>query len=57
MNEMERIKAIILPILRGYGVSRAGLFGSCVRGEMTPDSDIDILVEIDSDINDTHRLC
>jgi predicted nucleotidyltransferase len=28
-------------------VKRAYLFGSAVRGEQTPDSDIDILVELD----------
>jgi predicted nucleotidyltransferase len=49
--KIEQIKQKILPILRRYGVKRVGLFGSCVRGEMTPDSDIDILVEIDSDIS------
>lgn len=50
-THIEEIKQKILPILRRYGVKRVGLFGSCVRGEMTPDSDIDILVEIDSDIS------
>jgi hypothetical protein len=50
-SHVEHIKRKILPILRRYGVKRIGLFGSCVRGEMTPDSDIDILVEIDSDIS------
>ncbi len=29
-----------------YGVSRAFLFGSYARGEQTPDSDIDIVVEL-----------
>lgn len=28
-----------------YGVDRIGLFGSFVRGEQHPDSDIDLLVE------------
>ncbi len=28
-----------------YGVKNIGLFGSFVRGDQTPDSDIDILVE------------
>jgi len=37
--------------LNRYGVSRAGVFGSLVRGEMTEGSDIDILVEIKSDIS------
>ena len=41
----------ILPILHQYDVQKAGLFGSCVRGEMKEDSDIDILVEIKKDIS------
>jgi hypothetical protein len=48
---LERIKQSILPILRRYGVSKAALFGSVVRGQMQADSDIDILVQIDSDIS------
>jgi predicted nucleotidyltransferase len=47
---LERIKQSILPILRRYGVSKAALFGSVVRSQMQADSDIDILVQIDSDI-------
>lgn len=31
--------------LSQYGISNIGLFGSFVRGEQTPHSDIDILVE------------
>lgn len=34
------------PILKKYGVSRASLFGSVVRGEMRKGSDIDFLVEV-----------
>ena len=49
--KVDEIKTRILPILRRYGVKRAGLFGSCVRGEMREDSDIDILVEIEKDIS------
>lgn len=33
--------------LKGFGVKRCGLFGSFVRGEQTPNSDIDILVEFE----------
>lgn len=36
----------IIPILKKYGVTRASLFGSVVRGEETKESDIDILVEV-----------
>lgn len=28
-----------------YGISRIGIFGSVARGQHTPDSDVDILVE------------
>jgi uncharacterized protein len=35
---------IILPLLEPYGVERVALFGSVVRGEAKPESDIDILV-------------
>ena len=33
--------------LRALGVGRIGLFGSFLRGEQRPDSDIDLLVEFD----------
>jgi len=35
--------------LRARGVRRAAVFGSVARGDGRPDSDIDILVEIDPD--------
>jgi len=38
----------MLPELRDrYGVMALGVFGSYVRGEQTPDSDLDLLVEFD----------
>lgn len=40
------IKNKIIPILRKYGVIKASLFGSIVRGENTDQSDIDLLVEL-----------
>ncbi|WP_339812039.1 nucleotidyltransferase family protein [uncultured Imperialibacter sp.] len=33
------------PEIERFGVSKLGLFGSFVRNEQTPESDIDILVE------------
>ena len=33
--------------LRAQGVAHAALFGAMARGEQRPDSDIDIMVEID----------
>jgi len=49
--DIEQTRRKILPILQRYGVKRVGLFGSCVRGQMTADSDLDILVEIEQDIS------
>jgi Predicted nucleotidyltransferases len=34
-----------------YGVSRIELFGSYVRGEQRPDSDVDVLVEVDREVS------
>ena len=28
-----------------YGISRIGIFGSVARGEQTPESDVDVLIE------------
>lgn len=39
--------------LRQRGVRRAALFGSVARGNHRPDSDIDIMVEIDPDAHVT----
>jgi predicted nucleotidyltransferase len=50
-THIEEIKRKILPILRRYGVKRVGLFGSCVRGEIKGNSDVDVLVEIEKDIS------
>ena len=44
---IDEIKNKIIPILKKYGVKRAGIFGSVVRGEETEESDIDVLVEIE----------
>lgn len=47
MNEIEEIKKKIIPILKEFKVTRAGIFGSYARGEQKKKSDIDILAEID----------
>jgi len=38
---------LLAEVCRRYGVKELSLFGSAVRGEMRPDSDIDILVEFE----------
>jgi len=46
---MDKITVKIIPILKKYGVSRASLFGSVVRGDTHKNSDVDILVEVPKD--------
>ena len=50
-KSIKEIREIILPVLKRHKAKRAGLFGSIARGELSKDSDIDILVEIDDDIS------
>ncbi|RPI94640.1 MAG: hypothetical protein EHM32_06545 [Spirochaetales bacterium] len=49
--DIDGIKKSITEILRKQDVKKAGLFGSIVRGDFSPDSDIDILIEF----NDKHN--
>ena len=42
---LEEVKRKITPILKKAGVQYAGVFGSIARGEVRPDSDVDILVK------------
>jgi len=51
MNEIEEIKKKIVPILKKFKVTKAGIFGSYARGEQKKRSDVDILVEIDESID------
>lgn len=44
-QSVEDIKRKILPILQKFGVVKASLFGSLVRGEANATSDLDLLVE------------
>ena len=43
---VDEIKKKIVPLLQAFRVPRAGLFGSAARGEMSMDSDIDVLVDL-----------
>lgn len=44
-DQVSEIRDKILNILRYNNVKRASLFGSVVRGELSDESDIDILIE------------
>lgn len=46
MRELE-ITSKLIPVLKQQGVRRAAIFGSFARGEETPESDVDLLVELD----------
>jgi uncharacterized protein len=47
MDKILELREKILPVLQPYGVKLIAIFGSTVRGENTPQSDIDILVEFE----------
>ena len=46
-EQIEPVREKIIDILRENSVKRASFFGSIVRGEMTEDSDVDLLVEFE----------
>jgi len=49
-EEIKRILSEVKEELsRKFGVRRIGVFGSYVRGDQTPRSDVDILVDIDKE--------
>jgi len=47
MGRYDELAAKVLPILSPYGVEEVALFGSVVRGEDAPESDLDILVRFE----------
>ena len=52
LAERERVLRILhetAPRLRARGITRLSLFGSMARGKAGPDSDIDLLIEVDPD--------
>ncbi len=58
---MERTRQHVLEVLkqnrdtiRGFGVRRLGLFGSCARGEHSASSDLDFVVELEAKSFDTY---
>jgi predicted nucleotidyltransferase len=45
----EQLRAMMPELRERYGVSELGLFGSRVRGDHRPDSDLDVLVDFLTD--------
>ncbi|MCY3796519.1 MAG: nucleotidyltransferase domain-containing protein [Chloroflexi bacterium] len=58
LEDIRRLRPQIMELARQYRAHKVSVFGSCVRGEMDADSDIDFLVEFESDfrLNDLIRL-
>lgn len=46
-DQMQPVREKIISILRRNDVRKASFFGSIVRGEMTDQSDVDLLVEFE----------
>ena len=45
---LKKLKELKPLLEKRYGVKRLGLFGSTVRGENGPESDVDILVKVEN---------
>jgi len=45
ITDISEVKNLILETLQKSDVKKAGLFGSIIKGEITEESDIDILIE------------
>jgi uncharacterized protein len=48
-DDIRRNRGAVLSIAAQHGVSNVRLFGSVLRGEERPDSDVDLLVDIAED--------
>jgi uncharacterized protein len=46
-NEKEKIKTLVIPVLKKYGIRKASFFGSIVKNTRKNKSDVDILVEFE----------
>ena len=58
LEDIRRLRPQILELARQYRAKQVSVFGSCARGELQRDSDIDFLVEFESDyrLTDIIRL-
>ncbi len=49
LEDIRRLRPQIMELARQCRAHKVSVFGSCVRGEMRADSDIDFLVDFDED--------
>ncbi len=47
MTDIAKLQAVLTPVFRDYGISRAVLFGSVAKKTATEKSDLDLLVTSD----------
>ncbi|MDE2638826.1 MAG: nucleotidyltransferase domain-containing protein [Chloroflexota bacterium] len=47
LDDIRRLRPQIMELARRYRAHKVFVFGSCARGEMSEDSDIDFLVEFE----------
>jgi predicted nucleotidyltransferase len=45
-RDLESMIAMMVPLLKEHGVTKAGIYGSRVRGDNREDSDLDVVVEL-----------
>ena len=45
-RDLESMIALMIPVLKEHGVTKAGVYGSRVRGDAKEDSDLDVVVEL-----------
>lgn len=48
MYSIDELKRLLTPIAETCGLNRVSVFGSVARGEVTEDSDVDLMVDIPS---------
>ena len=49
IEDIRRLRPEIMALARKYRAHKVSVFGSCVRGEMDADSDIDFLVDFEEE--------
>ena len=49
IDDIRRLRPQIMRLARQYRARKVSVFGSCVRGEMSADSDIDFLVDFEEE--------
>ncbi|MCY3833306.1 MAG: nucleotidyltransferase domain-containing protein [Chloroflexi bacterium] len=56
LDDIRRLRPQIMELARQYRGKQVSVFGSCVRGDMREDSDIDFLVEFENDFRLTDLI-